>query len=242
LRLSGQLVEAADVTPAQREAMFALMVRHYANVRREAFDADLNDKRWVIQLSNPATGRLCGFSTQVLVETVVGSRPVKALFSGDTVVDRDHWGDSSLAHVWGRLALSLIDAHDGTDLYWFLVSKGYRTYRFLPVFFREFYPRNDRPTPPAAMQALDTLARCRFATRYDAEAGLIRAQSQHDRLRRGVAEITPARLRDPHVRYFVERNPGHAQGDELCCLAPLARSNFTPAAWRVIEAGSVVPA
>jgi len=36
------------------------------------------------------------------------------------------------------------------------------------------------------------------------------------------------------VRFFVERNPGHACGDELCCLAPLTRANFTPAAHRVI--------
>ena len=41
------------------------------------------------------------------------------------------------------------------------------------------------------------------------------------------------RLRDPHVRFFHGRNPDHARGDELCCLAPLTRANFTPAAYRV---------
>jgi hypothetical protein len=45
---------------------------------------------------------------------------------------------------------------------------------------------------------------------------------------------SPDRLRDPFVRFFVERNPGHARGDALCCLAPLTRANFTPAAYRVI--------
>ena len=25
------------------------------------------------------------------------------------------------------------------DLFWFLISKGFRTYRFLPVFFKEFF-------------------------------------------------------------------------------------------------------
>ena len=33
---------------------------------------------------------------------------------------------------------------------------------------------------------------------------------------------------------FVGKNPEHAQGEELCCLAPLSRYNFTPAAYRVI--------
>ena len=56
-----------------------------------------------------------------------------------------------------------------------------------------------------------------------------------------VADVTPERLRDPHVAFFVRRNPGHARGDELCCLAPLTRANFTPAAYRVIgpEAAAV---
>src|SRR5205823_6261147 len=103
---------------------------------------------WVIQLIDPVTDALCGFSTQALLDVdVAGRRPVKALFSGDTIIDRGHWGVSALTRVWGRLALSLIDALPSTELYWFLISKGYKTYRFLPVFFREFYPRHDAPTP-----------------------------------------------------------------------------------------------
>jgi hypothetical protein len=46
-------------------------------------------------------------------------------------------------------------------------------------------------------------------------------------------------MNDRHVRFFVERNPGHERGDELCCLAPLTRDNFTRAAWRVINLDSV---
>ena len=163
-----------------------------------------------------------------------GGRPVQVLFSGDTIVDRQSWGDSALAHVWGRLALSLIDRHAGAELYWFLISKGYKTYRFLPLFFHEFYPRHDRPTPAWARTVLDALGRHKFPSAYDATSGVIRADGPKDRLRPGVAELTLERLRDPHVRFFAERNPGHARGDELCCLAPLTRANFTSAAYRVI--------
>jgi hypothetical protein len=38
------------------------------------------------------------------------------------------------------------------------------------------------------------------------------------------------------VRFFVERNPGHIRGEELCCLARLARDNLTPAVRRVLGA------
>src|SRR3954468_15761273 len=137
MRLQGRLVPVAELTPAQRDARFALMDRHYENVRRQAFEADLEEKQWVILLLDPAS--VCGFSTQVVLEVEVGGRPVRALFSGDTIVDRDRWGDPALPHVWGRLALPLSDAAPAAELYWFLISKGYKTYRFLLLFFREFY-------------------------------------------------------------------------------------------------------
>jgi hypothetical protein len=241
MRLAGRLVAASQVTRDERDCMFALMDQHYEQMARAAFEADLDEKHWVIQLLDPETGTLCGFSTQMLLEVAAAGRPITALFSGDTIIARDRWGDSALAHVWGHLALSLIDAFPETDLYWFLISKGYRTYRFLPVFFHEFYPRHDVPTSTWAREALDALSRHKYPAQYDAAAGVVRADRSHYYLRKGVADITPERARDPHVQFFAERNPGHVWGDELCCLAPLTRANFTPAAYRVIgpEPGSV---
>jgi hypothetical protein len=223
-----------DLSTGQRDAMFGLMDRHYVNVRRPFFDADLNEKQWVIEVCESAGGRLCGFSTQRLMEVEVEGRPVTALFSGDTIIEREHWGDQALAHIWGGLALSLIDAHPGAELYWFLISKGYKTYRFLPVFFHEFYPRCDFATPVNAKSVIDALARARYPDEYDEAAGVIRTTAWQYRLRAGLADITSERLADPHVRFFQERNPGHLRGDELCCLAPLTRANFTRAAYRVI--------
>jgi hypothetical protein len=234
MKLKGLLVSTPAVTDAQREAMFGLMDRHYENVTRAAFVNDLADKQWVILLLDAQTEEVCGFSTQVLLDATVAGRPIKALFSGDTIVARDRWGDPALAHVWGRLALSLIDALPETDLYWFLISKGYKTYRFLPLFFGEFYPRHDAATPAWARTIIDALGRSRYPRRYDETTGIVTAGAAGDRLRPGVADLTPERGNNPHVRFFAARNPGHARGDELCCLAPLTRANFLPAAYRVI--------
>jgi len=234
MKLKGLLVPTLSVTDAQRAAMFALMDRHYENVTRATFAADLAEKQWVILLLDPQTEEVCGFSTQVLLDATVAGRPIKALFSGDTIVARDRWGDPTLSHVWGRLALSLIHSLPNTELYWFLISKGYKTYRFLPLFFREFYPRYDAPTPRWALGMIDALGRLRYPDRFDATMGIVRSGPKGDRLRPGVADLTPERGTNPHVRFFATRNPGHARGDELCCLAPLTRANFLPAAYRVI--------
>lgn len=234
MKLKGLLIPTPAVTDAQRDAMFALMDRHYENVTRAAFAADLDEKQWVILLLDPQTEEMCGFSTQVVLDATVAGRPVKALFSGDTIVARDRWGDPALAHVWGRLALSLIDSLPDVELYWFLISKGYKTYRFLPLFFREFYPRYDVPTPDWATAVIDAFGYFRYPGRYDPSSGIVTAGAAGDRLRPGVADLTPERGNNPHVRFFAVRNPGHLRGDELCCLAPLTRENFLPAAYRVI--------
>jgi hypothetical protein len=239
MKLKGLLMPAAALTRSRREEMCRLMDRHYENVTCTAFAADLAEKQWVILLLDPQTEAVCGFSTQVLLDAGVEGRPVKALFSGDTIVARDRWGDGALAHIWGRMALSLIDSWPGAELYWFLISKGYKTYRFLPVFFHEFYPRHDATTPAWAGEVIDALGQHKYPGRYDPATGVVRADPGRDRLRPGVADLTPERLHDPHVRFFAARNPGHARGDELCCIAPLTRANFTPAAYRVIGAEPV---
>lgn len=236
MRLWGELVETGQLGQARTQAMFALMDRYYQNVTQERFLADLAEKQWVILLSDPQTNELCGFSTQVLLPLMVESQKVSVLFSGDTIVAPEHWGDVALSHIWGKLALSLIDAAGAMPLYWVLISKGYKTYRFLPLFFHEFYPRHDVSTPRWASAVIDAFGRQKFPGDYDALGGIVRADEGKDRLRPGVADLTDRRLHDPHVRFFVERNPGYADGDELCCIAPLTRANFTAAAYRVIAA------
>jgi hypothetical protein len=232
MKLHGSLINMADLTSDQRQRMFELMDRHYQNLGHASFEEDLAEKQWIIEVTDSATGEMCGFSTQMVLEVEVGARTVRALFSGDTIIDRQHWGDQALMHVGGHLALSLADQFPDVELYWFLISQGYKTYRFLPVFFHDFYPRFDRPTPPETQQVIDSLARKKFTHLY--QSGVIRAASGQYRLREGVADVTPHRLRDPHVQYFIERNPNHALGDELCCVARLSRANFTDTAHRVL--------
>jgi hypothetical protein len=234
MRLKGSLVPRSQISAVERQRMFELMDRHYDGMNWFNFLADLEEKQWTIILRDSATEELCGFSTLMLLDCEVSGRPVKALFSGDTIVAQERWGDKALAQLGGRLALELIDAFGSAELYWFLISKGYKTYRFLPLFFHEFYPRWETPTPPWAKEVIDAVARHKYPQTYDDRRGLILAYPGKDRLRLGVADITPERLIDPHVRFFAEQNPGHADGAELCCIAPLTRPNLTAAAYRVI--------
>lgn len=236
IALTARVKAVADLAPSERDEMFALMTQHYLYVARETFEADLAEKQWVILVCD-ASGAIRGFSTQKILTVKLNGKNVHALFSGDTIVHRDAWGQQALARAWGRFALQLMDDYAGQELYWFLISKGYKTYRFLPVFFREFYPRFDVTTPASIASRLDAFARLKFGATFDEKRGVIIATRNSCRLRPGIAEMTDERLRDEHVRYFQKCNPRAAEGEELCCIAPLMRENFTEAAYRVINLG-----
>jgi hypothetical protein len=201
--------------------MLALMQEHFAGVTEELFDRDLAEKNWVILLEDDR-GRLRGFSTQLLSAMQVSGAPVRVVFSGDTIVDRDAWGSNALARTWLEAVRTW---QSDVPLYWLLITSGFRTYRFLPVFWKEFWPRHDSPALPAILMAM---ASERFGRRYDQATGIVRLAAPQV-LRNGLAEIPPNRLGNPHVEFFARVNPGHARGDELACLCPLTRANQTPA-------------
>jgi hypothetical protein len=141
------------------------------------------------------------------------------VFSGDTVIDRAYWGQKQLQLAFARLLFTLKLRAPRTPLYWFLISKGYRTYLMLANAFPNAVPRFDRGDDPELRRTLDVLATERFGADYDARRGLVRYAVPHEHVRDGIAPLTDTALRSPHVRYFAERNPGHASGDELACLA-----------------------
>jgi hypothetical protein len=222
----------ADLGEGERGAMRRLLGRYFDGVDPGRFEADLAEKEWAILLHD-ATGELRGFSTLMRLRQVVDGRRVLAFFSGDTIIERDFWGDDELPRQWGRLVFPLAAAEPDAEAYWFLICSGYKTYRFLPVFYREFYPAAGRAMPAAARRVLDALATAKFGAAYDPVRGVVRLAGATP-LRDGVAEITPRRLRDPHVAFFVAANPGHARGDELACLVRLHRDNVTRAGRRML--------
>jgi hypothetical protein len=236
MKLRGSVHEVHQLSAGDRDAMFGLMERNYVNMKRDRFEADLGAKRWVIVVRSPDSHCLVGFSTQVILDARIDGRRVRALYSGDTVVDREHWGDPALASTWGNFALELINRRSTGLLYWFLTSKGFRTYRYLPLFFRSYFPRPETPTPDWERAVIESFGRSIGSDAFDPAGPIIRAAPGKDYVRPEIAEPGMRLRTDPHVRFFAERNPGFVRGDELCCLARLTRENFTRAAYRVIGA------
>lgn len=222
--MRARTIAIEELADAQRGRLLELMADHFENVDERRFAADLEAKRWIILLEQGA--RLCGFSTQTAFELEHEGRGYVVFFSGDTVVERSHWGSMALPLEFMRLVLRVAAAVPRSRPVWLLTTKGFRTYRFLPVFYEDFYPRYDAPDQACEQRLCDAIATRLFGTRYDASSGLLVAAPAAQRLRARHADVPDRERKDPHVSYFLARNPGFAGGDELVCLASVERQNF----------------
>jgi hypothetical protein len=226
-RLEGRTVRREDLTADQIAVMFDLLGTFFAGVTRPIFDQDLAEKSHVILLEDQ-DGHLRGFSTLLVYQTIVPDTTATIVYSGDTIVHRDWWGSPALAVSWLRAVRALTPS--ATPVYWLLLTSGFRTYRFLSVFWRDFYPRYDATTETPGL--VDALARERFGDRYDSARGIVRFDRPQV-LVPELLDVSTGRTSDPHVAFFLERNPGFTDGDELVCLTDLGDHNLTAAGRRI---------
>lgn len=236
-RMVGSVVPRSAVSSADRKEMYALLDAYFSGTNCQQFESDLEEKESVFLLRDSVSGQIQGFSTSMRLSAPIDDQDVVAFFSGDTIVAREYWGDSLLSRLWSQTIFAAADlikaSHPATRVFWYLICSGYRTFRFLPVFFREYWPNMCAPTPAFQQKILDTLGTQKFGEQYKRESGVVRLSSAAP-LRRGVSDITAQRLSDPQVAFFVRMNPGHVCGDELACLTEIIHSNLTRAGQRMV--------
>jgi hypothetical protein len=227
---TASVTDRSALSSDDRDAMHALLDAHFAGVTRAQFDADLNAKDVVLRVF--AGAQLIGFTTLAVTHTEVDGDPLHVVYSGDTIMSPEGWGSPVLARAWIAMIRTLQGDRAHERWLWLLLSSGYRTYRFLPVFWREFWPRHDTPMPAPVRALRDQLASQRFGEAYDPRDGIVRF-ARPQQLRGALAEVAPGREQDPHIAFFLATNPGHARGDELVCLADLSDANLTAAGHRM---------
>jgi hypothetical protein len=237
-RLTGSVAPVAHLAERDIREMFAVHARLYERVSEPAFVRDLEEKHWVLLLRDGPSGEIRGFTTILLLETEVHGERLHAVFSGDTGIDEAFWGGQALVKAWAHFMGELLAQHPDRRLFWFLISKGYRTYLYLPLFFHRFYPRLDTATPPFEGDLINTLGSLKYPRDFNPETGVVEFAASHGHLTPTLAGTPRHRREHPHVRFFLERNPGYARGHELVCLAELSPENMKGLARRMLVEGS----
>lgn len=214
--LRASVVPVTALDAGLRQQAWSLFEEAYAGADRIRFEQDLSAKHRVILLW-AADGSLRGFSTVHVAALASGAGTV--VYTGDTVVARAYWGTKVLQRAFALLLVREKLRRPARPLYWLLVSKGYKTYLMLAHAFPQAVPRRDARGSGELHRVLDAAASSRFGEAFDPATGLIRHAVPRECVRDGLCPIDTQTRRDPDVAFFLERNPGHAAGDELACLA-----------------------
>ncbi len=222
--LQFQLIALSVLDKSQIERMFFLMSEHYDCVTKELFLHDLSNKQWIGLLKDHRE-QIQGFTTFVINPKNCNAPSYNIVFSGDTIISRDYWGTSELvrgtAYTFGRM----LAMNPQKKLYWYLMSKGHRTYMYLPLFFRRFYPSFD---PERHFDYLDIANQCSkilYPAAWDASKGVVIFPEKHGQLKPELAQGALEKKSHSHVQFFLEKNPDFGQGDELICITELHPDN-----------------
>ncbi len=223
-KLTARLVGVDTLNPGMIEQMWSVFEGYYDDVDRGRFEADLARKERVILLVDAQ--RIVGFSTMTRVRGEIDGKPYIAMYSGDTIVERPYWGETALQRIFGWTVFKFWLSNLGTPTYWFLISKGYKTYLLLTRNWVNRWPAHGSELPPFEGAVMDDLCTRLFASAWKPDRGLVIFDEPMGRLKPGV--VDSGKLPDDaDVDYFVSRNPGHARGDELACLGRFDVAAFT---------------
>ncbi|MGB6220604.1 hypothetical protein [Haloferula sp.] len=225
--LSSRTVAIDDLTDDEKSRMFELFGAAYDCVSEPRFRDDLAWKDEVILLVD-ACDVIQGFTTLAFNPKGFRHELGDLLFSGDTIIDPAHWGSSELVRAFCERA-GRWRAHHERRLFWMLISKGHRTFLFLPLYAKRFHP-NPSSNENEFREVATTAARHLFAEAWCAADGVIRFPEAIGQLKPELADGSHRREGKRMVRFFLERNPGFAHGDELVCLTELSPSNLKRAA------------
>lgn len=219
--VTAKIRSVENLSSLEIERMYQLMQLYYENVNLEQFKADLLEKDHVILLCDKNTQGIQGFSTLLKVPMTIGKRQMIGVYSGDTVLNKAYWGTSSLGKAFLQYLWQVKVMNLNKPIYWFLISKGYKTYLLMANNFKTHYPRFERQTPSHFKAIMDAFYSKKFSDSYIAEKDLIHIDKPSCHLRDNVATIQEAHLKLPRVKFFQERNPHWHQGDELTCIAEM---------------------
>lgn len=236
-KLTFNTQQVPALTPLQKERMFELMSENYHSMTREVFFRDLMNKQ-IVGLILDEDEVIQGFTTFAINPKGTGTETYNVLFSGDTIISPDHWGSLVMVKGWCTAVGEIIATDREKAWYWYLMSKGHRTYMYLPLFFHKYFPAVDADEHDQMLKPIiDRVSSKLYPGNWYPDAGIIKFNSDAGALSPELGQGTYDRKNNTHVAFFLQRNPNFHKGDELVCMANLHPDNLKRSAKEYVLQG-----
>lgn len=226
-QIVSQTRKAALCTEYEKKTFYHLLSQGFLGICWDDFLRDFQETDAVMILRKEhSEGEIVGFSTLMVLTLALPTEEIKAVFSGDTIVLPEYRGSMGLGFELGRCFVETYERFPRQKVYYILMSKGWRTYRIMPFYFKEFAPHFQKPTSAEEKAVMDAFGRVKYPRHYQPPSGLIQFGQHAARLKPESIDAMPVKM-DAHTQFFLRSNPGYLRGDELVCVARIAPGNAT---------------
>lgn len=124
--------------------------------------------------------------------------------------------------------------HPLTPLYVIGKSFSYKSYVAMCHNLSHAYPRYDKETPDFEHELINEYGLSVKSSRevYNAETFVL--ERERTAIKESVAPLSKESLNEPHIKFFVERNPGWMKGHQLIVLSAVKWSDVVRVIWRAV--------
>lgn len=219
------LRKSITVNDKEIKRMFFLMQENYDYISLENFKKDLKNKDYIGVL-NDNKNRIQGFTTYVINPKNYFNKHYNILFSGDTVISENFIGSQALTKGWAESVAYFIKKYPTKKLLWYLMSKGYRTYLYLPFFLQKYYPALDKNRNNLKLKKIiNEFSNHLFPESWNEKTGIIKFKKKLGQIKLKHI-LKSSEKKNKHIEFFIEKNPGYINGDELVCMAEINIDNL----------------
>lgn len=197
--------------------MFKVFCRYYENTSLEQFISDLNRKSGAFIIRRKIDDAIVGFSTMGIYHMEVDGKKIRGIFSGDTILEKEYWGNRAMNAAFVKRLVWEAIKDPFTPQYWFLISKGYKTFLLLTRNFPDYYPHPEHDNPHMK-HIVEAYCDKLFPGTLDRDAMVLDFGEGSNCLKSDVTPISAAQRTETDIAFFEQRNPQWERGTELPCV------------------------
>lgn len=157
--------------------------------------------------------RMVGFTGLCYRMIEVDGKTYRAVYVGQTAIPAAYRGKSLIQKTVIRLLLKHYLSRPFTPLLIWNNAVTYRPYLVMAKGLKEYYPHPEKKHPAHYKNIQDKLGEIYYRKHYIPETGLVKKDVNV--MKAHEVAYGPEEWNDPHIRYYLERNPGSAQGHGL---------------------------
>ena len=220
-------IKVKNIDTDFRKKMYSLFEKYYKNAEYNRFCTYLDEKEFVLTMWSKIkhTKELIGFSS-IMRKTCYSPEPYVYIYSGDTVLDKTIWGGKYLqkSFFWFILETKLLALNK--PVYWFLISKGHKTYLMMRKNFPNSFPNRSQEIPKRIKAIMDQYYSHKFQNAYSTETNLITCEQNSEATKMEYWDLKKDFQQDPDGEFFFKANPDFSKGVELACIAEIRWGEF----------------